>query len=284
MKQNTLKLSVFLIMMILSSIVKADSFSLSLHSKVCEMVEGHQNKADARIKAYDKATLLAIKSSEYIKAKKLKINDYDYDLLSYKIADRAINNLVISTTHDTAKKVCLELKASLDKKKTDEILKNYIHPQISDEKVKEIAKEVNNSLPKSIYEAKDSIPLFFIFPLEFYTKKTTNDYTQKISEQLNFMPRILITEDKELADYYIVPKLRQSNLDTIDENHSRYSMSVLVEIKAKDGQIIANDTKSRYIVIKNDEDKQKIAQKLLTKLLREAISSLSNQLNILFAN
>lgn len=284
MRISTIKLFALVILVFISSIAKADSFSLDLNSKACSKVEGHQNKSDARLNAYDKAMLLAVKSSEYIKSKNLKINDYDYSLLSYKIADRAIKNVIISTTHESNKKICLELKASLDKQKADIILKDYSNPNISAEKVKEIADNVNQTLPKSIYEANDSIPLFYVYPLEFYTKKTTSDYTSRITEQLSFMPRILITDNKELADYYILPRLEKSSLDIIDEKNSRYSMSVSIEIKSKDGEVITKDTKNRYIIIDNSKDKQEVAKKLMIKLLTESVSTLSNQLNILFAN
>lgn len=284
MRISTIKLFALVILVFISSIAKADSFSLDLNSKACSKIEGHQNKSDARLNAYDKAMLLAVKSSEYIKSKNLKINDYDYSLLSYKIADRAIKNVIISTTHESNKKICLELKASLDKQKADMILKDYSNPNISAEKVKEIADNVNQTLPKSIYEANDSIPLFYVYPLEFYTKKTTSDYTSRITEQLSFMPRILITDNKELADYYILPRLEKSSLDIIDEKNSRYSMSVSIEIKSKEGEVITKDTKNRYIIIDNSKDKQEVAKKLMIKLLTESVSTLSNQLNILFAN
>ncbi len=284
MRISTIKLFALVILVFISSIAKADSFSLDLNSKACSKIEGHQSKSDARLNAYDKAMLLAVKSSEYIKSKNLKINDYDYSLLSYKIADRAIKNVIISTTHESNKKICLELKASLDKQKADMILKDYSNPNISAEKVKEIADNVNQTLPKSIYEANDSIPLFYVYPLEFYTKKTTSDYTSRITEQLSFMPRILITDNKELADYYILPRLEKSSLDIIDEKNSRYSMSVSIEIKSKEGEVITKDTKNRYIIIDNSKDKQEVAKKLMIKLLTESVSTLSNQLNILFAN
>ena len=284
MRISTIKLFALVILVFISSIAKADSFSLDLNSKACSKIEGHQNKSDARLNAYDKAMLLAVKSSEYIKSKNLKINDYDYSLLSYKIADRAIKNVIISTTHESNKKICLELKASLDKQKADMILKDYSNPNISAEKVKEIADNVNQTLPKSIYEANDSIPLFYVYPLEFYTKQTTSDYTSRITEQLSFMPRILITDNKELADYYILPRLEKSSLDIIDEKNSRYSMSVSIEIKSKEGEVITKDTKNRYIIIDNSKDKQEVAKKLMIKLLTESVSTLSNQLNILFAN
>lgn len=264
------------------SIANEDSFLLNLQASACSLVEGHFSKQDARLNAYDKATLLAVKNSKYLQEKKLNLNDYDYDLLSYKIADRALNNVVILTTLDTKEKICLELKASLDKQKTDDILQEYGYKKLDDEKIKEITEEVNNTLPKSIYEAKDSLPLFYINDLEFYTSKTTDNYKTAILEELSFVPRVLVTDTKDLADYFIVPKLTQSSIDVIDEKNSRYSMSVKIEIRDKDNKLVLEDTKNRYTIIDNKEDKQNLAKKMLTRLLKESLKSLSNKLSVLF--
>ena len=92
----------------------------------------------------------------------------------------------------------------------------------------------------------------------------------------------MVTDTKELADYIIAPKLTKSSIDVIDEKNSRYSMSVKIEIKNKENKIILEDTKNRYLIIDNNDDKQALAKKMLTRLLKENIKSLSNKLSVLF--
>ncbi len=282
MKTFIKKLFLLFLLTPIVSIANEDSFLLNLEATSCSPIEGHFSKQDARLNAYDKATLLAVKNSQYLKEKNLNLNDYDYNLLSYKIADRALNNVVILTTLDTKEKICLELKAILDKQKTDDILKEYGYKDFDDNKIKEITEDVNSTLPKSIYEAEDSLPLFYVNDLEFYTSQTSKDYKTTILEELSFVPRVLVTDTKELADYIIAPKLTKSSIDVIDEKNSRYSMSVKIEIKNKENKIILEDTKNRYLIIDNNDDKQALAKKMLTRLLKENIKSLSNKLSVLF--
>ena len=68
--------------------------------------------------------------------------------------------------------------------------------------------------------------------------QTSKDYKTTILEELSFVPRVLVTDTKELADYIIAPKLTKSSIDVIDEKNSRYSMSVKIEIKNKENKII----------------------------------------------
>ena len=281
MIKSYLKLS-FLFLLVVKPSIAEDSFSLNIKANACSKIEGTQTKYDAKFKASDKAILLAVKNSSYIKSKNLTINDYDYTLLSYKIADRALINPTMSTTLETKDKVCMEVTGLLDKKKTDEILKDYGYKELKEDKIKEIVEDINQNLPKSIYEADDKIPLLYIKDLEFYTNKTTTNYTNTILEELSFVPRILVTDKEDLADFYIVPKMLQSSIDVIDDKNSRFSMSVKVEIRSPDNTLVQDVTKNRYIIIENTEDNQQMAQKMLNKLLKEALSSLKDKLSILF--
>jgi len=129
------------------------------------------------------------------------------------------------------------------------------------------------------------IPLIYIDNMEYYNNKTTNAYTQKIAEQLSLEPKLIVTEDKSLADYFLKPKLIQSKIEPINSENSRYSMSVVVELWAKGGILIEKEQQNRYIIIEHSQNPQKIAKKLLNKLLEEAISNFilkikNNQLHI----
>lgn len=89
----------------------------------------------------------------------------------------------------------------------------------------------------------------------------------------------MVTEHEELADYWLAPKLIQSKVQKIDEENSRYNMSVVIELKDKQGDIVDSKQQNRYIIISNKENRQEIAQKLLIKLLEDGVSALSGRLN-----
>jgi hypothetical protein len=282
MLQSILKLSVVCILLTFSAISKADSFFLPIASKVCVIDKENDNikLEDIILKVQDKASFIAVKNSDYIKNKLKDIDDYDLSVIPYKIADTLLKDIVVNSSQ-IDNRICLDYKALLDIKKADELLKEVENKKLNNIKIKEIAQEVLQ-MPKSIYEANDSIPLIYIEDLEYYNQKTTSKYTLDITEQLSFEPRILITENKELADYILIPKLAKSSVDIIDEKNSRYSMSIIIEVTNLDGKKVIKEEKNRYIIIDNAEDMQSLAHKMIVKLLKEALASVKERLNILF--
>ena len=118
------------------------------------------------------------------------------------------------------------------------------------------------------------IPLIYVGNMEYYNRTETSAYTRQICEQLALEPKIIVTDDENLADYYIKPKLLQSKMEQINTENSRYSMSVALELWSKGGILINSEQQNRYIIIENSQNAQEIAQKLLTRLLKEAVNNM----------
>ncbi len=280
MSKTLLKLSVFCLLLSFDTIAKADSLFLPINASYCEVKQVNLDDYDIYLNAYDKVSYLAVKSSEYVKEKTAPFNGYDTSIFIYKVIDNAVKD-IITSSEENDKEFCLDFNAILDVSKLDELLSNYNNKKIKKEDIKKLSKEINESLPKSIYEANDSIPLLYIEDLEYYNKKTTKVYTNDISVELSFEPRILITENKELADYYIFPKLTKSAVDIIDKENSRYSMSLSIEVINLEGNTIIREEKNRYIIINNKENMQEIAHKMINKLIKEALVSIKEKISIL---
>ncbi len=117
------------------------------------------------------------------------------------------------------------------------------------------------------------IPLVYVKNMEYYNKRQTDAYTQKITEWLSFEPNMIITPNESMADYYLVPKLIKSKIEQINYENSRFSMSVGLELWSKGGILINKEQQNRYIIIENNEDTQQIAKKLVQKLLKEAVGN-----------
>ena len=281
MKQFIFKLSAIVLFMLISIVSKADSFFLPIKSDVCINNNNNEEKQDLIFKLNDKAALVAVKSSDYVKNKALSYNDYEYSLIAYKIVDNALNDTSYEITKEHENKICLSFKASLDKQKTDRLFENYKKSNIDKTKIKEIANNINQTLPKSIYENNIRTPLIYIDDLEFYNNTKTPKYKDHIKEQLIFEPSILITEKKDLADFYLNPKVVKSSIDKIDEKNSKFSMAVELKINNSENKEVLKETKKRYIIIDNSLKNQEIAHKMLTKLLNEALASLKDKINLL---
>lgn len=281
MVRKPILLSALAMLISLINTAAADSFLLPVKSSVCVDVTAGKSRSDIRFEAYDKAAFVAVKSSTYMKQKANTLEDHSYDVFAYRLADSALNDISLITVRDDDEKICLELSGVLDTKQADEIFLNRDAASIKPDSVSKIAHEVNSLLPKSLYETDSMIPLVYIKDIEFFNNTASSAYTAKIAQQLSFEPRVLVTENKELADYYIVPKLLLSKSEKIDEKHSRFSMSVAVELQKINGIVVDKEEQNRYIIISDEENTQEIAQKLLVKLLEESISAMSRQLNSL---
>lgn len=281
MVKYLIKLSVWVVLLSQANVVQADSFFLPVNASVCNIISENVKREDIRYQTYDKALYQAVKTSSYMKNAGSDMDDHVYNILAYRLADNALNNVSVKTIRDDNEKICLEITANLDITKADNLIHEQKMQPLNAEKVKEVAQEINDTLPKSIYETDNAIPLLYISDLEFYNQSKTAKYTSKIAQQLSFEPHVLVTEYEELADYWLVPKLLQSKIKKIDEKNSQYNMSVIVELKNKQGNVIDSKQQNRYIIIANTDDQQEIAQKLLIKLIKEAVSALSTRLNSL---
>ncbi|MBR1374030.1 hypothetical protein IJ556_06220 [bacterium] len=118
------------------------------------------------------------------------------------------------------------------------------------------------------------LPLVYIRPLEYYNHQTSSAQSKKISNYLALEPSIIITEDEKIADYYLVPKLLRSKLDPINDNHSRYSISVEIELWSAGGVLLLSEQQNRYIIIDKSQSLQTTARDLLQVLLKKTLDSL----------
>lgn len=278
MMQILKKLSV-LIFVIYAKLSYADSFLLPVMSKACTEISSQYTRSDIRYQTYDKASLLAIKTSSYVQDLLHNYDDHTYNLLAYKLVDKALTNVNIETIQDDNDKICLELTADLDKRIIENIIKSENIKPFAPKNIEKIVENVNKDIQKTLYEVDNTIPLIYINDMEYYNKARSSQYTKLISEKISLEPRVLVTENKELSDYILQPKLILSKLEKINKENSKYSMSLVIEIQNMNGDIIISQQQNRYIIIDNKQDKQEIAHKLLTKLLEEALKSISTKIN-----
>ena len=208
------------------------------------------------------------------------MDDYGYNVLAYRLADKAVNDITVITVRDDNEKICLEVSGELDQEKTNTVLRTK-QPEFNPSNVAQIAEKIKRELPKSMYETDSTIPLLYVDDIEYYNGSASSAFTGKITEKLAFEPRILVTETRELADYFLKPRLLLSKIEPVNAENSRYSMSVVVELRKSDGSLVDSEEQNRYIIVNNNENMQETAQKLLTKLLEDALTALSGKLNSL---
>ena len=112
-----IKLSVFALLINPISSVKADSFFSEIRGTACSDITEDQTRGEIRYKAYDKAVLMAVKKCPEVKALAQDMDDHSYNILAYRIADKALNDVTVITTQDDNEKICLEISGKLAKNK-----------------------------------------------------------------------------------------------------------------------------------------------------------------------
>ncbi len=267
-----IKLSVFCMYLFNSSYIKADSFFEPVNSTVCEEKKAGISQVDIRFDAYDKATLQAIKNNQYVKNKAQNIDDHQYNIIAYKISDTVLSDVNIKTIQDDDEKVCVELFGIIEKQKIDEIFDATVREPAKS--VEEIAQNIKEKMPNSIIT-----PLIYIKDIVYYNNTKSSIYTPKIAELVSLEPNILVSDNLELSDYILQPRMLMSKIEKIDDKNSRFSMSVAIDIKTQEGNTITSKQKNRYIIIDNSDNKQEIASKLLLKLIKECLKELSPTIN-----
>lgn len=270
------KLSVFVSLLFFISAANAGSFLLPVKALSCTEKNKAKTSAEMYAEAYDKAALVAIKSSTYMEQKGLELDDHGYNELAYRLIDKALKNVFVATTSENENKICLELNAEIDTLKADEIVATHNVKVLSSENIEEIVKEVNILYPDKAGNSDNLKPLIYIDNMIYFNGKKSSRFKEDIREYLSFKSEILITDKKELADYILQPHLLHSSINKIDEDKGRYNMSLAVEIQDMYGNIISSDRQNRYIIINKGEDTQQLAYKMMLKLLKEALSNLSN--------
>jgi len=118
------------------------------------------------------------------------------------------------------------------------------------------------------------IPLLYIENIEYYNHTQSSAYKEQMVEKLSLTPEVIVTEDKKNADFYLKPKLLKSKIDYISPEHSKYTISVVVELRNKADVLVESEQKNQYIIIDNSQNAQQIAQKMLKKLLEKALEDI----------
>ena len=78
-----------------------------------------------------------------------------------------------------------------------------------------------------------------------------------------------MTEDAEIADYVVTPKVLKAKIDALDAGNKRLHMALVLEVEGLEKEIVS-EYQNRFVLFGAEEDNQKIASRLLSKLIEQA--------------
>ena len=251
----------------------AETQALSIYGNACEKVIEGESKASTRVRAADKAVFLGVKKLPELARVKSILNEHDVNVLVYRLVDEYIEDLSSSTVSSDAGKVCVEINGYLPPEAIEKVQAEFIKAEkplkeAAPEVVAEVASEVKRELDIKPVNP-ESLALVYIGPLEYYNGAKSNKYSKMLQEQFAGNQYFYLTEDAEIADYVITPKVLKAKVDNLDAAHKRLQMVVSLEITGLKNETV-NEYQNRFVLFGAEENEQQTAARLLNKLIETA--------------
>ena len=251
----------------------AETQALSIYGNACEKVIEGESKASTRVRAADKAVYLGVKKLPELARVKSILNEHDVNVLVYRLVDEYIEDLSSSTVSSDAGKVCVEINGYLPPEAIEKVQTEFIKAEkplkeAAPEVVAEVASEVKREVDIKPVNP-ESLALVYIGPLEYYNGAKSNKYSKMLQEQFAGNQYFYLTEDAEIADYVITPKVLKAKVDNLDAAHKRLQMVVSLEITGLKNETV-NEYQNRFVLFGAEENEQQTAARLLNKLIETA--------------
>ncbi len=254
-------------------IVLADGEYFDISSDACETVMNGESKSSTRLRASDKATFMAVKKLEQLKTIDENLSDHDFNVLVYRFVDEYIEDLSVSTTADEENKICVTVNGKILADNINsvkvEFEQNKKEPQTDEvQEIKKIVEDVNNDL-RVKPENPESLALVHVKQLEYFNGSKSVKYANLLKKHLDNNPYFYLTDDAEIADYVITPKVLKVAVDALDAGNNRLHMALVLEITGIEKEIVS-EYQNRFVLFGAEEDKQQIASRLISKLIEQA--------------
>lgn len=256
--------------------------SLEIRANACEKAIESESSSSTRIRAIDKAVFLGLKNLSVFDQDKEKMDDYDLNVMIYRILDEYVEDLSSKVTKSNEDKVCVEIQGYVNLSKInvvrEEFKKNIQNNGANNQDVFDIVQNVNEEIkfsPKNVEE----LALVYVDDLAYYNGAKSKKYANFLKQKIQNNSYYYLTEEKELADYVISPKILKAKVDLLDKDHKRLQMVLVIEVSG-----ITQDalpiTQNRFLLFSADESEQQIADRLIKKLLEGAGSEAVRQIEI----
>jgi len=290
LKHNVLFLSALLL--ILSGEVKAaevenEVIAQSVSSDACDdrLVDDDEQTAENR--AVDKAGLSAVKLSGIIQRHYPDLSATAIDTIAYRIIDEYMVNVAHAIKFSDSNRVCVKLMADIEMTSDDldRLVEEYKDSDAPAEQIADVVQQVKENTtfkPLNLGEKK----LLYIQKMIFWNGNETDHYTDLLTGLFSNSEYFYVTEDKDIADFVIIPRLNEAVVDEIDRRNHKMQISVELEaISQTDKSFVPHKEKQKLpMLFKSDKDEQKIADELVRRLLTKTANEMSRKIDKYSAN
>lgn len=248
---------------------------VEVSAMACEKIVDTESKSSARVRAADKASFLGVKKTGMFDQAAKVLNEHDFNVMIYTIVDEHLEDLSVQTAKDEEGKICVEIKAVLDPQNAQNVIEQFVqaHEQaavVTGDEIKEIAQEAKTQIHLKPNNP-ENLALVYVKDLEYYNGSFSSKYAEPVKKVMENNPYFYLTQDQEIADYVVFPKVLKAKVDTLDAAHKRLQMVVVLEISGLDEELVTQ-YQNRFVLFGAEEDSQSVARRLMRKLLEQATS------------
>ena len=271
----------------LNHLESVDDASIAIYATACEKIKSGEAISSIRMRATDKASFTAVNSISELSDLKKDSTEHDFNVLVYNIVDNLVEDLTTRTTEKSNKKICVEVTGFIPNTSIAEINREHLEKTAKEEKEKletesklAIEKMIENKpITNNIDLEKRS--LVYVAPTKFYNDTISKTYSEIIKSQIEKLDKYYVTDDKSLADYIIKSSVLRAKIDPINQSTNRLQMVVSVELEDISSSTSTVEHQNRFELFSASEDEQKVAYKLMKKLIENANEIILHKMNSL---
>lgn len=246
---------------------------LDINASGCEKMIGGESKSSARIRATDKAVFAGLKKLRQVSEVANRLDSHEANLFVYRLADEYVENLTVKSLAGEDDRVCVEVRGMIDPQnisavKTEFLTENKPETEPETQAVEKAAREVMAEVAVKPADP-ESLALVYIDDLSYYNGAKTAKFVPELKNRFADNPYFYLTDQAELADYKLTPKVLKAKVDSLDAGHKRLQMVVSIDI-AGVGDGVVNEYQNRFVLFGAEENEQQIASRLIKKLLENA--------------
>ena len=224
-------IAVFTFFMFLCQAEAEEVESLEIKANACEKAFGDESLSSTRVRAVDKAVFLGIKNLPELDEDKATLGEHDLNVMIYRLVDDFVEDLNSKVLKSEKGKVCVEIKGYINPLRIDEVRKEFDIRRGENTQTEELLKEIAQNVDEVFAmqpQNLEGMALVYVEPLLYYNGKISQKHTDHLKEKIKDNPYYFLTDDKELADFVVSPKMLKAKVDALDETHKRFQMVVIL--------------------------------------------------------
>lgn len=246
---------------------------VQIYANACERILSGESKSTVRLRAIDKATFSAIKNLEQIQSEIKNMSDHNFNVMVYRLVDEYVQDLAVNSTDNKDSEVCVEIRANILSENIESVKNEFVNENQSaddtkQQKVAEVIRQAQEEI-KIKPDNPENLALVCVKNLEYFNGKKSVKYANLLKKHIDGNPYFYLTEDEQVADYVITPKVLKAKVDSLDAANKRLHMALVLEISGLEKEIVS-EYQNRFVLFGAEENEQKTAARLISKLIEQA--------------